>query len=266
MKKNYTGIILAIIGVACALIGYLVIWNQFGEKTDTLNAENQVLGEEVAHLQDLADHKEQYLADTKAMKQENEEIIAQFPAEVRYEDEILYVSNTEKNYLTNVKSISMPGSNVIEVAPPAAAEPEATEEAAETTEEDGEVIENTVTEAAPTAPSIMLYQSPVTINMSTPYTTLKDVIKVMADDKVNKKSIDVVSMSFDEETGDLAGTINYSMYSLTGTDKTYTAPSIPGVSTGTDDLFNTNARKAAIAAERAQAAANQAARAAAAEQ
>lgn len=266
MKKNYTGIILAIIGVACALIGYLVIWNQFGEKTDALNVENQALEEEVGHLRDLADHKEQYLADTKAMQQENEEIVNQFPAEVRYEDEIMYASNSEKNHMTNITAIAMPGSNVVEVAPPAAAEP-AAEEGEETVEEDGEVVENTVTEAAPTAPSIMLYQTPVTINIATPYTTLKDVIAEIADDKVNKKSIDVVSMSFSEETGDLEGTVSYSMYSLTGTEKTYTSPSIPGVQIGTDDLFNTNARKAAIAAERARdaAAASAAAARAAAE-
>ena len=262
MNKNYVGVILAVIGIVAGVLGYVVVWNQFSEKTDRLNTENAALGEEVAHLQDLADHKEEYIANTKAMKQENDEIIAQFPAEVKYEDEILYADQTEKNHLAGIKAISMPGSNVIEVQPPADAAP-AEEAAAEETEgEDGEVVENTVTEAAPTTPSIMLYQTPVTISLDSPYSVLKDILGVITADKANKKSIDVMTMSFDEETGDLSGTVTYSMYSLTGTDKTYTSPSLPGVAVGTQDLFNTAERKAEILAEQAKQAATAAAAAA----
>ncbi|MCR4691506.1 MAG: hypothetical protein K5739_09195 [Lachnospiraceae bacterium] len=263
MNKNYAGLILGVIGLLLIVFGYMYIWNNIGEKTDALNVENAALDEEVTHLKDLADHKEQYLADTEAMKQENDEIIAQFPADVKNEDEILYADQTEKSYLASITAIAMPGSNVIEVAQP---EPEATEESEEVTEEataeEGEVVEDTATEAAPSTPSIMLYQTPVTVTINSTYSQMKEIVDAITADKSNKKSIDMLTMNFDEDTGDLTGAISYSMYSLSGTDKTYTSPSLPGVGTGTDDLFNTAERKQKIAAENAKAAAQAAASAA----
>ena len=246
MKKNYTGIILGVLGVAFGLLGYLLVWNNLTEKTDILNTENASLQEEVDKLQDLADHKEQYINDTATMKKQNEEIIGEFPAEVRVEDEILYADKTEKSFITTIKGVSMPGSNKVEVAAPVtetvAADGEATEESANVATEEGEVVENTDTNE-PVTPSIDLYQTPVTIDFDASYETVKDIIAELTSDKAEKKSIDVVSINFSEETGDLEGSMTYSMYSLTGTDKTYSEPSVSGVGVGTPNLFNTTERK-----------------------
>ncbi|MBR4760269.1 MAG: hypothetical protein IK078_09010 [Lachnospiraceae bacterium] len=265
MKNNYVGIILGLLGIVCIIVAYTVIWNSLGEKTDAVKVENDALQAEVDRLQDLADHKEQYINDTKTMKEEDEKIIAQFPADVKPEDEILYADETEKNSLQlDITAISMPGSSVIEVAAPSApaAEEAVTDEA--TGEETGEIVENTVTESEPTKPSNMLYQTPVTVTVRTAYSTLKDVLTRITKDGVNKKSVDMVNMAFSEETGNLEGTVTYNMYSLTGTDKTYESPKTPGVAVGTNDLFDTQARLAAILAEKAAGQAAAAAKSAAA--
>ena len=254
MKKNYTGIILGVLGVVFGLLGYLLVWNNLTEKTDILNGENASLQEEVDRLQDLADHKEQYENDTRTMKERNEEIISEFPAEVRAEDEILYADKTEKNYVTTIKAVAMPGPNKIEVAAPAAdtvAADEGSEEGSEetTAAEDGEVVEDTSSQET-VRPSIDLFQTPVTISFDASYETVKDIISEITADKTNKKSLDVVAINFSEETGDLEGTMTYSMYSLTGTEKTYSEPAVSGVGIGTSNLFNTVERKAKIEAER----------------
>ena len=254
MKNNYVGIILGLLGVVCIIVGYTVIWNSLGEKTDAFKTENEALQSEVDRLQDLADHKEQYINDTKTMKEEDEKIIAQFPAQVMPEDEILYADDTEKNHLNlDITAIAMQGSNVIEVAAPSAPAQEEAVTDEETGEETGEVVENTVTEAAPSAPTNMLYESPVTLTVRTPYSTLKELLTRITKDGVNKKSVNMVNMAFSEETGNLEGTVSYKMYSLTGTDKTYETPKTPGVAIGTSDLFDTQERLAKILAEKSAA-------------
>ena len=259
MNKNSVGILLAVLGIGAGILGYFVIFQRFTTQRDELATANAGLQTEVDHLQDLADHKQEYLDETANMKAQDEEIIAQFPAEVRAEDEIMYLKNSENAFGVFVKAISMPESNVVEVARPEPAAVEASsegaEEAAAEPTEDGEVVEDTSEEAAPAAPQILLYQTPVSCNLNTSYASAKDMINAIVSDKDNKKSFENLALSFDTETGALTGSMTYSMYSLTGTDKTYVEPSVPGVAIGTSDIFNTTQRSIEIAAQKQQAAA-----------
>ncbi len=252
MNKNNVGILLAVLGIAAAIAGYFGIYQNFTAKKDELVVANDALQTEVDHLQDLADHKQEYLDETASMKAQNEEIIGQFPAEVRTEDEILHVKQTEDTFGIKVGSISMPDSTIVEVARPAAevaeaAPEEGTEEAAAT--EEGEVVEDTAAEAA--APQVMLYKTPVACSIETSYSAIKDVLEQFVMDNVNKKSVESLSLAFSGDTGELVGALSYSMYSLTGTDKTYSEPSIPGIAYGTSDFFNTAQRNSELAAQRA---------------
>ena len=52
-----------------------------------------------------------------------------------------------------------------------------------------------------------------------------------------RKSIDGLSLSFDAETGDLTGTLVFNMYSLTGTDATYTTPVVSNVVMGSAEYL-----------------------------
>lgn len=266
MNKNSVGILLAVLGIGAAVLGYFVIFQNFTEKKDQLATANASLQTEVDHLQDLADHKQEYLDETANMKAQDDEIIAQFPVEVRTEDEIMYLRNSENAFGVYVKSISMPEANVVEVARPepevAVAGDNGTEEAAEATE-DGEVVEDATEEAAPAAPQILLYQTPVSCNLDTSYASIKDMIHAIVSDVDNKKSFENLALNFDSQTGALTGSMSYSMYSLTGTDKSYVEPSVPGVAIGTNDIFNTTQRSIELAAQKQAAAAAAAANAAA---
>ena len=252
MNKNNVGILLAVLGVGFAVIGYFVIFQRFTEQRDTLAATNATLQEEVDHLQDLADHKQEYLDETANMKAQNEEIMDQFPPEIRTEDEILHIKDTENAFGVVINSVSMPESAVVEVARPVVEEaaPAGEEVAEEPAAEDGEVVEETAEEAPP-APQVMLYRTPVSCSIETSYSAIKDLIDQFAKDEIAKKSIENLSLNFSAETGELTGALSYSMYSLTGTDKVYQEPSVGGIPFGTSDFFNSVARGNAIAAQRA---------------
>ena len=260
MNKNSVGILLLVLGIGLAAGGYFGVFNNFNEKKDELAAQNATLQAEVDQLQDLADHKQEYLDETARMNAENDEVIAQFPAEVRPEDEIMYVVATEEKHGAVSRTISMPGSSVIEVARPAAetvsVEGDGSQPAPAEGEEgeEGEVVEDTAT-MEQAAPQIMLYQTPVNISLQVAYENLKDLVRDLTADRNDKKSIQSLAMAFDESTGGLTGSMSYSMYSLTGTSKTYESPQIPGVAFGTDNIFNSVSRAAAAKRE-AQAAAN----------
>jgi hypothetical protein len=85
--------------------------------------------------------------------------------------------------------------------------------------------------------------------MTTSYQSIKDVIEKINTDQ-DRKSIETLSLAFDSETGDLSANVSMSLYSLTGTEATYTTPTVDGVVFGTSNIFNSADKKAAIEAEK----------------
>lgn len=238
-EKN---IILGIIGIAIPLLVYYFVFVRLNEQTDTLVTENQSLAQEVAYLQELMDNKEFYLAETDRMNAEMEEIKAQFPSELHPEDEIYYAYNTENKYDVLATAINMPVAEAVAVAQPVVAEaqPEVVDDGTGIEEEDTVTQVEQAAPVASAATTIALYRAPITFNFKLTYTAAKDWIKEILTDRENKKSIDSVSLSYDESTGNLTGSIIVNMFSLTGTDRIYEAPSIQGIGIGTDNLFKSS--------------------------
>ena len=103
-----------------------------------------------------------------------------------------------------------------------------------------------------TASSIMLYNSPVTMGFHSTYGGIKDVIKQINNDP-NRKSISTVTLAYDTNTGNLAGSITANMFFVKGTEKQYEAPAVPGVGVGTNNIFKAaeslNVTRDTVAAE-----------------
>ena len=246
LKKSDVNILLIVLGIGAALLTYFLVFTKLNDKTDTLKIQNASLQQEVDRLQDLANNKQKYLDDTATMQDEIENIKAQFAAAYQPEDEILYVDNLEKNFDTTANAINMPGTSPVEVVTTAdtsaeqtadaSTETDATDaaDAADATEETVATTDNTAT--AGTASEILLYQTPVTMDFIASYNAVKDIVKIMNEDQM-RKSIDGLSLSFDAETGDLTGTLVFNMYSLTGTDATYTTPVVSNVVMGSSNIF-----------------------------
>ena len=254
LKKSDVSLLLAVIGILLVVGSYFLVYKKCGEKTDQLNAANAQLQTEVDYLQDLADHKQQYLDDTAAMQEEIDNILAQFPAAYKPEDEILYAKNLEEDFDVKIDTVTFGGSQAIEVATQTSAP--ATEQPAE-----GEAVEGDAAAAPaqtePVQPQKLLYASPVSVSIATTYNSIKDVITKITTDP-DRKSIESLSLAFDSESGDLTGAMSFSMYSMTGTDKTYTTPEISGVHFGTNNIFNSADKKSAIQSEKAAQAAAEA--------
>ena len=252
LKKSDINILLIVLGLAIAAIAYFFVFTKLNEKTDAMKANNASLQQEVDRLQELANNKQKFLDDTATMQDEIENIKAQFAAAYNPEDEVLYVRELEKSFDASAKTVNMPGTSPMEVAQAAAdqtAAAPAAEESVDATEVTGDAAPVDAT-AQTAAPEILLYQTPVTINFVASYNSIKDIVKRLNTDEM-RKSVETLSLAFDSETGDLTGTMLFNMYSLTGTDVTYTTPEIPGITFGTNNIFNSADKKVAIEAEAA---------------
>ena len=243
LKKSDVNILIMLLGILIPVAIYFFVYTSFTEKTAAMNADNETLQTEVDYLQDLADHKQQYIDDTAAMQIQIDEIKSRFPAEYKPEDDIMYIIGVENDYGAEIPTIAMGTSSMIEVAAAAEETAEAPAEGAEATDDAaGDTVDTTT-------PVISLYQTPISVSMQSSYRSLKDIVTYINTD-TDRKSIDSLSVVFDTETGLLASTMAFNAYSLTGTEKEYAAPQVSGVFYGTSDIFNTGEKSAAIAAEK----------------
>lgn len=243
LKKSDVNILIMLVGILIPVAIYFFVYTSFTEKTAAMNADNETLQTEVDYLQDLADHKQQYIDDTAAMQIQIDEIKSRFPAEYKPEDDIMYIIGVENDYGAEIPTIAMGTSSMIEVAATAEETAEAPAEGAEATDDAaGDTVDTTT-------PAISLYQTPISVSMQSSYRSLKDIVTYINTD-TDRKSIDSLSVVFDTETGLLASTMAFNAYSLTGTEKEYAAPQVNGVFYGTSDIFNTGEKSAAIAAEK----------------
>lgn len=243
LKKSDVNILIMLLGILIPVAIYFFVYTSFTEKTAAMNADNETLQTEVDYLQDLADHKQQYIDDTAAMQIQIDEIKSRFPAEYKPEDDIMYIIGVENDYGAEIPTIAMGTSSMIEVAAAAEETAEAPAEGAEATDDTaGDTVDTTT-------PAISLYQTPISVSMQSSYRSLKDIVTYINTD-TDRKSIDSLSVVFDTETGLLASTMAFNAYSLTGTEKEYAAPQVSGVFYGTSDIFNTGEKSAAIAAEK----------------
>lgn len=238
ISKKDLSLLLVLVAVVL-LIGAIFYGNTLASKTETLNAENETLKQEVEYLQDLSDHKQEYLDEAARMNEEMEDIKEQFPAEIRPETQIMYANGLEAKLDVILSTISMPGSELVTVTGDfGVAAPEV---ATEETDEAGEMGETGVVADAgasisTAATTISLMKSPTSFTYESSYRGLKDLIRAINED-TDKKSIESITVALSEATGNLSGSLDISMYSLTGTGKEYQPPVVTGVTDGVQQII-----------------------------
>lgn len=239
-----------IIGIAFALMAvafYLYCSNSLAAKTDALTRENDSLQTEVDYLQDLMNHKQEYIDETENMSVECTEIMGEFPADVKAETQIMYANNLETSNAIKVESVEMPGKEMVVVESAAPAQPAADAQPVDDTQPVNDAVDTNVNNSASAlTTSVLLYRNPTTITFKSTYKSAKDIIKIINEDTKDKKSIEALTLAFDEETGNLSGTIIIEMYSLTGTDAVFVEPSVTGIKNGSPNIFKSSENTAAL--------------------
>lgn len=253
-------ILLMFIGILVFFVGWYFGYRPQMEKADQIEDLNGALEEQLQDLLELAENKDFYVSETASIKDKISEYISEFPADVRPEDGIVLANKMENELgfqITNVGVgekefvASIDGSSEEELAQ--SQDQTMSEQANTQTQEQIDNIEETDSQAEADLQNAsdaaaadqssdsqvpVLYRTQVTLQFNGTYAGLKKAVLYVADQS-GRMTLDNVNASYDTSTGNLTGTIIVNIFSMTGTDRTYTEPDAGSVAYGTANIFGT---------------------------
>lgn len=240
-------ILIVFVGILIFALVYYFPIRSYTEDAEKLNTENVGLTAKLAELEAKVARESEIKAETTNYEADTLAMVAKFPSFLQVENEIMDIVGLEKELKVEVPLITvntpveMKASDTPEAETTQAAEaPQevATEEAPEA-DSTTEAPAADETEVAPAAANkYKLYDMSTNINYKGGYDSLKKFLDKIAKSS-DKKSINSVSLTFDNKTGNLDGNIVYDSYFLAGSDRPYEEIITKTIRHGTKNIFGT---------------------------
>ena len=238
-------ILIVFVGILIFALVYYFPIRSYTEDAEKLNTENVGLTAKLAELEAKVARESEIKAETTNYEADTLALVAKFPSFLQVENEIMDIVGLEKelkvevplitvNTPVEMKSSDAPEAETTEAPPQEVATEEASEEASTT---EAPVADETgVAPAA--ANKYKLYDMSTNINYKGGYDSLKKFLDKIAK-STDKKSINSVSLTFDNKTGNLDGNIVYDSYFLAGSDRPYEEIITKTIRHGTKNIFGT---------------------------
>ena len=233
ISQREKNMIVVLVGILLVFVSYYYGYRTLKAKTAVLKTQNEVLESQIETLEKISKSEGQYLVETEEMQAGMNEIIQKFPSDMISEDIILYVRNVENKTNSYVHNITIPAKEYVNVT--AQVENDVLSSFEDVTgaiAEYGFVNDGSV----PNTENMHLAQVVSDVTCSVTYKGLKQVIEDITESE-NRKNVDNISLVFNENTGDLAGSMTVSFFTLSGTGREYLQPTITGTSHGVDCIF-----------------------------
>ena len=242
-------ILIVFVGILIFALVYYFPIRSYTEDAEKLNTENVGLTAKLAQLEAKVARESEIKAETTNYEADTLALVAKFPSFLQVENEIMDIVGLEKELKVEVPLITvntpveMKGSDTPEAETTQAAPQEvATEEAPEASPEEASTTEAPVADETGVAPAVAnkykLYDMSTNINYKGGYDSLKKFLDKIAK-STDKKSINSVSLTFDNKTGNLDGNIVYDSYFLAGSDRPYEEIITKTIRHGTKNIFGT---------------------------
>ena len=243
-------ILIVFVGILIFALVYYFPIRSYTEDAEKLNTENVGLTAKLAELEAKVARESEIKAETTNYEADTLALVAKFPSFLQVENEIMDIVGLEKELKVEVPLITvntpveLKSSDTPEVAeaaeaPQEVATEEAPEEASTTDASTTEAPAADETEVAPAAANkYKLYDMSTNINYKGGYDSLKKFLDKIAK-STDKKSINSVSLTFDNKTGNLDGNIVYDSYFLVGSDRPYEEIITKTIRHGTKNIFGT---------------------------
>lgn len=242
-------ILIVFVGILIFALVYYFPIRSYTEDAEKLNTENVGLTAKLAELEAKVARESEIKAETTNYEADTLALVAKFPSFLQVENEIMDIVGLEKELKVEVPLITvntpveMKGSDTPEAettqAPP---QEVATEEAPEAAPEEASATEAPAADETGVAPAVAnkykLYDMSTNINYKGGYDSLKKFLDKIAK-STDKKSINSVSLTFDNKTGNLDGNIVYDSYFLAGSDRPYEEIITKTIRHGTKNIFGT---------------------------
>lgn len=242
-------ILIVFVGILIFALVYYFPIRSYTEDAEKLNTENVGLTAKLAELEAKVARESEIKAETTNYEADTLALVAKFPSFLQVENEIMDIVGLEKelkvevplitvNTPVEMKSSDAPEAETTEAAP----QEVATEEAPEAAPEASYATEAPVADETGVAPAVAnkykLYDMSTNINYKGGYDSLKKFLDKIAK-STDKKSINSVSLTFDNKTGNLDGNIVYDSYFLAGSDRPYEEIITKTIRHGTKNIFGT---------------------------
>ena len=242
-------ILIVFVGILIFALVYYFPIRSYTEDAEKLNTENVGLTAKLAELEEKVARESEIKAETTNYEADTLALVAKFPSFLQVENEIMDIVGLEKELKVEVPLITvntpveMKSSDAPEAETTQAAPQEvATEEAPEASPEEASTTEAPVADETGVAPAVAnkykLYDMSTNINYKGGYDSLKKFLDKIAK-STDKKSINSVSLTFDNKTGNLDGNIVYDSYFLAGSDRPYEEIITKTIRHGTKNIFGT---------------------------
>lgn len=238
-------ILIVFVGILIFALVYYFPIRSYTEDAEKLNTENVGLTAKLAELEAKVARESEIKAETTNYEADTLAMVAKFPSFLQVENEIMDIVGLEKELKVEVPLITvntpveMKASDTPEVAEAAEAPQEVATEEAPEADSTTEAPVTDETEVAPAAANkYKLYDMSTNINYKGGYDSLKKFLDKIAKSS-DKKSINSVSLTFDNKTGNLDGNIVYDSYFLAGSDRPYEEIITKTIRHGTKNIFGT---------------------------
>lgn len=238
-------ILIVFVGILIFALVYYFPIRSYTEDAEKLNTENVGLTAKLAELEAKVARESEIKAETTNYEADTLALVAKFPSFLQVENEIMDIVGLEKelkvevplitvNTPVEMKSSDAPEAETTE-APP---QEVATEEAPEASDATEAPVADETGVAPAAANKYKLYDMSTNINYKGGYDSLKKFLDKIAK-STDKKSINSVSLTFDNKTGNLDGNIVYDSYFLAGSDRPYEEIITKTIRHGTKNIFGT---------------------------
>lgn len=212
ISRRDISIIMIAIGLLVAFVVYQFIFRPTMEERDEVMEDRKALEKEYNDLKAVVDNQQTYVTNTTTWETKLNKLVASFPAYYLYEDGIMYLRGLEQSDAFHVYFNSY-----------------TVNETAITDTYTGRVNGN--------EKAYVFGNSTISASFTLEsYDDMKSMISNIYTDS-NPKSMESISVLFDNTTGIITGSLNLNMYSLTDGTNTYKAPEIPAMSVGIDCIF-----------------------------
>lgn len=215
VSKRDLYLLLAVAGIIIAFCSWQFGFKKMSAKTEALRNDTTTIQAEIDKYSAVKNNIEIYQKGIEDYSNKIADTLRNYPVNVLTEDVIMLGRELEKNDDTTAVTSAMSNTPVNTFT--AASNPAST---------------------SSTPVSYQLYRTDVSLIYTTSYGGFKEFMDYI-NGHTNRMSVQNFSLSYDSNTGLLAGSSTVNMYAIVGTDKAYVEQNLSGVQLGTDNIFGT---------------------------
>ena len=212
--------LIALLGIAIIFLAYMYVFSPAKEDVDNLETECATLQTRLDDLIAKEAQKDQLLAETEQFKQDFQDVLKDYPADLNQETTVMFLKSVEENNEFVNRTFSMP---------------KETEFYSLSGTENAGTGTDALTGDQVNKEEYICKSSAYNISYSGSYQGIKDMLQYIADYKY-RMNVSSIAINYDREADKYSGSTVINGYSISGPDRTPDTVD-PGVPAGTSNLF-----------------------------